>query len=232
MARKKISRKKAYRRNKKTVGKNVRKYVRAQIARNIETKEMTYSTDVKCDLAAPTTWNINYQAAGRGTTELNFIGNGYKMQTLEVKFVLTNYQSTVGLTTVARQPVFWILGIVHSKDYATTTSLTSTQLFDPNFAFGGGPNTYFKSTNRAKFLKYRIVRIETNPADLTIHNTRSFTLYHRFNKVFNYRDFDISYEGKNGNYYIVAMPLCPTYGTQALTQMQCSMSYRLKFKDA
>lgn len=233
MAAKRTMKRKRMFKKKRPVAKNVKKYVKAVINRDVETKEFVYqvANGSTAGFGTPITYNLNYHGVAQSTTETTFIGNAYKMKTIQAQFTLTNRDNSLGVTTTATSPVYWKIGIVLNKTYATTTSLPSGSLYDNNFSLSGQPDAYFKDTTICQWVCQKTIRIDPLSNSTTNINTKTATIYKKFDKTFKYRDFDINYEGKNGNYYLVAIAFCP-YNQSVASKMFFTMSYNLKFQDA
>lgn len=227
MARKKMPKKK-----KAKVSPVVKTYVKKALKRNIESKEFCYATSSDTLKGVMASYNLNYHAVTRGTGDQQFLGDGYHMVAIQANFTLTNADFSPGLVKYAQQPVEWIIGIIRSKIFKTTTSLTADEVFDANFS----PNSWFtafRDSDKCRWLVKRRVTIYPKSSDSSdqYSNTKSVSLYCRPDHHFRYRDFGVSTEGTAGNYYAVAIPFVP-YDNPIIIKLAYQIATRVTFKDA
>lgn len=214
MARTKRQSKKYAGKPKKATAKRNRKMatvgtVKRLISRNNEKKEFVYSAlGISFSLATPTSYNLNYHGVTRGTGESAFLGNGYKIKSIEVNFQLSNYCAFAGVSRTAVVPVTFLCYIIKTKVFKTSTSLALQEMFDENIGLLNTTASLFKDNDKMKILKSRKVTINPDPSS-TRAATRSKTVSLRAypNTTFRYRDFDSSYEGNTYNYYAVVIPM-------------------------
>lgn len=212
---------------KPTVPVAVKSYVKRAVGQTQEKKEFVYSVTSGVTKGVVISYNINYHAAAHGTGETKFVGNRYKVKSIHAQFDLTNSNPS----TRAIQPVTWILGIVKTNVYKTTTSLTNDELFDGNYTLLANTCDYFRDSDKCKWLAKKTVTIYPNQADPTESMTKKASVYASKDMTFAFRDFDVNYEGKNGNLYVVALPLIP-FDTRDVATCFMSMALRLTFSDS
>jgi len=188
--------------------------VKRMISSNMEKKEFVYSSYAQnWTCTAATSYNLNYHGVSRGTGELNFLGNSYKVKSIEVRFECSNYNSpTLSTGTV---PVKFMCMILRTKVYKTVTSLSISEIFDENISTVNSVGSFFRDTDKCKILARKTVTVTPDPSS-TRAAVRSKTAFLRCspNTTFHYRDFDSSYEGQHYNYYAVIVPIdYPSSGT-------------------
>jgi len=173
---------------------------------------------------------LNYHGVTRGAGEVQFVGNGYKIKTIEANFNCSNYsQSTFATATV---PVKFMCMIVKTKVYKTVTSLTIGELFDENVGLVNTDASFFKDNDKCQVLKKRIITINPDPSSTRAAiRSKTCKLYAKVDSLFKYRDFDANYEGQTYNYYAVIIPFdYPSSG--AITNYRGDIYTRVMFADS
>lgn len=216
---------------KRKVPKSTKAYVKRAISKTQEKKEFVHQDLGKnFSVASITSYNLNYHGVGRGTGEIQFVGNGYKIKQIQANFQLTNYAPA--LLAAVGVPIQWMVAIIRTKVYKTTTSLTTAELFDENVGLLNTQASFFRDSDKMKVLAQKNITIRPDPSSTrnSVMN-KVVKLSCRPNLNFKYRDFDTSYEGQYYNYYAIALP-CDYPSVSGATGYRGDIYTRVTFADS
>jgi hypothetical protein len=184
---------------KPKVSKAVKKFVAQQIKASPEIKEASFSIGHTVTKDVPKSWNLMYQSGiSHGTSSAKVIGDRIKIRYIKFRGVLSNNVSTnPGATFGVR------LGLVKSRHYYTTTSLSSDELF--KFGTDDATHNTF-DPKRCTLMTESLVTAspQFSAPGATTYTQRPVQLSKKMNYLYTFKDLSSTYEGKLENLYLVA----------------------------
>lgn len=197
------------------------------VLRNQETKHLVYENLSSSITTLPTTWNVMYHGAVRGTTENTFVGESFYLKGIAAKFNGNN-NNGVGSSAPYKQTITVYTMIIEAKDFSTIASLTSSQFCD--ISFSNVAERHWIDPNKARVLakaKYQIKPgfVDGANGQLEIWSTE---MYAPVEKKVRFRNFGTSSELSDWNYYVVA------WGDSNITGsgMNLGVNFKAYIKDA